>query len=627
MKTTLAMLVSACVVACSVGLSACGGGGGGTTTCTSGIAGLCDKLSDPGTTPVVGSVFMQLALTDGAGTTVTSVAPERAGVLHAAVADGSGKPVPNTAITFTSTDKTGAFVPASGTALTNAAGLAQVGLVAGAQTGAFTVTATAAVGDNSLVARVSYTVAYPTLAFSQITFVSALPQNIAIKGTGGPGRQESSTVTFKVLDKSGKPVAGTLVNFFVFSSTGITTGTGGLTLSPNSAYSGADGSVSTVVQSGIVNTPVRISATISGSNPAVTSLSDQLVVSTGIPDQNSFSLSTQLFNVEGMSVDGCASPTGSKINVMLSDHFNNPVPDGTAVSFTTEGGSIGASCLTGLGSCAVDFCAAAPRPADGRVTVLAYALGEESFSDDPMIKDGINRYDPGEPYQDLREPFRYDRAVSNAQAMAANLPTYSSAMPATGEPFIDTDGNGLWNSTGDGAYNGVLNVDPVTQQTVSNGNRPTVHVRQSIVLVLSGSTAAVTPLSTLPLQLERCVSGTPFVNFPKSFSFAVRDTNPTIFPGNTLAGNVLPAGTTIEFSASMGTILGGYKFVVPNTNETSSAVWTYPVAVQSTVRQGGPSVTPGDAYVCENAVTGGLLSIKVTTPLGIVSTWSYPISN
>lgn len=57
--------------------------------------------------------------------------------------------------------------------------------------------------------------------------------------------------------------------------------------------------MSTVVSSGIVNTPVRISATIAGTSPAVTSISDELVVSSGIPDQNSFSLSTKTFNVEG----------------------------------------------------------------------------------------------------------------------------------------------------------------------------------------------------------------------------------------------------------------------------------------------------------------------------------------
>ena len=87
-----------------------------------------------------------------------------------------------------------------------------------------------------------------------------------------------------------------------------------------------------------MNTPVRVTATIRGTSPAVTSTSDQLVISTGIPDQNSFSLSTSIFNVEGANFDGCPSNIGSTVSVCLGDHFNNPVPDGTAVSFTAEGG-------------------------------------------------------------------------------------------------------------------------------------------------------------------------------------------------------------------------------------------------------------------------------------------------
>jgi hypothetical protein len=64
------------------------------------------------------------------------------------------------------------------------------------------------------------------------------------------------------------------------------------------------------------------------------------------------------------------------------------------------------------GECSVRFCAGNPRPADGRVTILAYALGEESFVD----SNGNNRYDAGEPFTDLGDPFRNDRAVTDANA-------------------------------------------------------------------------------------------------------------------------------------------------------------------------------------------------------------------
>ncbi|MDH3461223.1 MAG: hypothetical protein OEM00_09685, partial [Burkholderiaceae bacterium] len=662
----------------SAALAGCGGGGDPPAVCQPGVStmqfpnGCLDAAAGAG-----GIATLTLSLTDSSGAAITQVAPANAGELRALLKDAKGVAVPKTRVSFTTGDKTGVFVPSSGTALTDANGLARVGLPAGTQAGAFTATANAVASGVATTGRIDYAVTFPTLTLSalaitpaslsaggtaslgvtvlngpnpftpaqsvsftspcaaagkatisspvvtvngvastsytdkgcggadtitaatsladatftrtgtvtvlaatagQIAFVSALPQNIAMKGTGGPGRQESSTVKFKVLDKNGNPVAGAVVDFFVFSNTGTTSGTGGLTLNPTTATSGADGTVFTVVASGIVNTPVRISATISGTNPAVTSISDQLVISTGIPDQGSFSLSTEIFNVEGMNHDGCDTPIGSRVRVSLADHFNNPVPDGTAVSFTAEGGTVDASCLTGLvnttltdgavitqkgipGQCSVRFCAAQPRSADGRITILAYALGEEDFQDDPNIPNSINRYDPSENFDDLCEPFRSDRAITNGEAnstvKSANPDKGESACPTPeiGEPYIDTNGDGLYTKTGNGQYNGVLNFDPVTQQTVANSKTPAVHVRASLVQVLSTSGANLTALGALPVALSHCVDGTPFVNVPKTLPIAIRDGNPTVFAGNILPGNILPAGTTIEFTASNGKIL------------------------------------------------------------------------
>ena len=738
------------VVLLSSTLCGCGGGGGGTpaeaATCGTMLRPvLCGLDTGSG---VQGVASLKLVLVDAAGAALTQVSPDHAGTVQAMVKDGLGAAVPNVAVNFTTSDKSGVFVPASGSALTDANGLARVGLPAGSQAGAFTLTAGATVSGAVTSARVDYAVVFPTLTLSalrltpsnlsaggtgslavtvlsgsspfvpaqsvsftspcaaagkalisspvitvngvastsytdkgcgatdtitattrlgdasfsragdvtvlsaiagQIAFVSALPQNIAVRGTGGPGRQETSTVTFKVLDKNGNPVAGVSVDFFVFSNTGTAAGTGGLSLSPTTASSGADGSVSTVVAAGIVNTPVRISASLSATHPAVTSISDQLVVSTGIADQNSFSLSTKTFNVEGMNYDGCPSPVGSMVRASLADHFNNPVPDGTAVSFTAEGGAIDASCLTGLvstqltngtvvtqkgiaGECSVRFCPASPRPVDGRVTILAYALGEESFADDPSIPNSINRFDPGESFQDLCEPFRSDKAIRDSEANPTVMDAKngrSCPSPAVGEPYIDTNGDGLHNRTGDGKYNGVLNMDPATQQTVINGRTPTVHVRASLVQVLSTSGAAITLLSVLPIQLDHCVDGTPFVNGAKTIGMAVRDVNPTIFPGNTLAGNILPAGTSIAITASNGRLLSDANFIVPNTNEPSSAAWTYFVSLQSDAVQSGPAAVPGSNqnYLCTNPVTSGLLTVKVTTPLGLVTTQAFSVTD
>lgn len=489
----------------------------------------------------------------------------------------------------------------------------------------------------------------------QLAFVSALPQNISLKGTGGAGRQESSTVVFRLRDRNGNPLSGQRIDF------SLTTTVGGLSINPASSTTGADGTASTTVAGGTVNTPVRVIATIPGS--AITSLSDQLVVSTGVPDQNSFTLATEIFNVEGMHFSGCPAPTGSMVTVRLADHFNNPAPDGTAVSFTAEGGTIDGSCLTGLvnttltggtvvqqkgipGSCTVRFCAANPRPDDGRVTILAYALGEESFEDTK----GTNIFfETSDAFQDLGEPFRNDRAITHRNAnanwakdanwlkdgklLAGQGPddgwSSGNGIRVPGETFIDSNSSGSWDSAGDAVYNGVLRQN-------GGATRLVTHVRGALVQVLSTSTAAITSLGPQSVALSHCVNGTPFVNTAVTLQLAIRDTNPTLFALNRagaeplrlpidLPGNILPAGTKIEFSASNGTILSERSYVVPNTSEPSAQAWIYTVQMQSDATQTSPAGTP--PLYCSNAVTNGTLTVKVTTPSGMVTSKSYPVSD
>jgi hypothetical protein len=476
---------------------------------------------------------------------------------------------------------------------------------------------------------------------SQIAFVSATPQNLALIGTGGPGRQETSTVIFKVLNSSSVAVPGVAVDFTLF---GLPTGaaTGGITLTPASAVSGSDGTVMTVIAAGTVNTPVRVLATLHGSAPVVSAVSDELVVSTGIPDQNGMSLSTETYNVEGAAHDGCAGPVGSIVRVSLSDHFRNPVPDGTAVSFTAEGGAIGASCRTGLissitngvetftkgvpGVCTVNFCSASPRATDGRITIMAYALGEESYTENSALPFSINRYDLGELFDDLCEPFRDDAALMFADTTVKDSKLTACPFPAASEVYIDTNGDGRYNAIGDGLYNGVLNVDPATGKTLANNRSPTVHVRRSLVQVLSTSSAAISAVSATPLVLDKCIDGVPFVNAPVPFTVAVRDLNPTIFPGNTLAGNILPAGTVISIQVNNGVIVGGdSSYTVANSNDTSQLNWYRTVLVRSDATQSSATAVP--PLACTDTTKSGLLNVRVVSPIGVVTTSSYTVND
>ena len=105
-------------------------------------------------------------------------------------------------------------------------------------------------------------------------------------------------------------------------------------------------------------------------------------MTTGIPTANSFSLAVGCFNIEGLDLDGVTTD----VTARLGDRFQNPVPDGTAVTFTAEGGNILSQCTTTTnategGVCTVSYRSSNPRPTNGRVTLLAKAIGEESFVD------------------------------------------------------------------------------------------------------------------------------------------------------------------------------------------------------------------------------------------------------
>lgn len=734
------MLMALCAL-----LQACGGGSGGPNgTCATLDPTRSSSLPGCPNTPVTpSSPSLTVALSNATGAATSTVTPGQPATLTATLLDASGAAVANTVISFVSTDKTGSFLPASGSALSDAKGTASVNVLAGTTAGAYSVTASATAGGKLISAVGAYTVSLPAVTLSapvinpttlaaggtagltvtaqtggavytpalsvtftspcvaagkasisspvatvngvastsytdqgcggadtimasatvfgatvgssgvltvmpstagQLAFVSALPQNIALKGTGGAGRQESSTVTFKVLDRNGNPVSGQTVSF------ALNTTAGGLSLNPSSAITGATGLVTTTVQSGTVNTPVRVTATLAS---GVSTVSDQLTVSTGVPDQNSFTLSAAILNVEGGDFNGCPTPTGANgpgatITARLGDHFHNPVPDGTAVSFTASGGTVDASCLTGLtsttltdgtvitqkgtpGECTVRYCSGNPRPANDRVTVLAYALGEESFTD----TNGNNLYDAGEPFTDLGEPFRNDRAITNANAnFTDDAWSSGNAVRAAGEQYIDSNGNGVWNAAGDGVYNGVLRSAASVNTTAAN----TIHVRQALVMVLSKSTPAITWIdaatnsSTGPLALSHCVDGSAsFVNDTRTFRFAIRDSNPTVFAGNTgakrglpydLPGNPLPAGSTIAFSASNGLILGdGTPLVVPNTNSPDASGWIY------TVQMISDASLQASGGTCTNPVTSGALTIKVTTPSGVITSKSFSVTD
>lgn len=196
-----------------------------------------------------------------------------------------------------------------------------------------------------------------------IEFVSVSNDFIAIQQAGGLGRPTSSVVTFRLLDENTNPVSNQEIQF------ALNTGNGGVSIDPQVGFTNADGIVTTTVTSGTVPTPVRITASYAETgNPTISQVSDGINIGTGLADNNSFTLAVETHNLEALNLAG----TETEVTAFAADHFNNPVPDGTTVQFTTEGGAIfPPSCQTVNGTCSVTWRSQDPRPLSGAKVYLS----------------------------------------------------------------------------------------------------------------------------------------------------------------------------------------------------------------------------------------------------------------
>jgi hypothetical protein len=128
-----------------------------------------------------------------------------------------------------------------------------------------------------------------------IAFLNAMPSNVGLQGTG---RQQTSAVTFQVLSTAGGPQVGATANFT------LSTTFGGITLQPASAVTGAAGKVQTTVKSGTRATSVRVTATTTVTAGPISTQSNLLTITTGIPDEKGISLAVSCPNIEAWNVDG-----------------------------------------------------------------------------------------------------------------------------------------------------------------------------------------------------------------------------------------------------------------------------------------------------------------------------------
>ncbi|QIR14820.1 Ig-like domain-containing protein [Shewanella aestuarii] len=420
-----------------------------------------------------------------------------------------------------------------------------------------------------------------------ISFVSAQPENIGILGTGGV---ESSTVKFKVLDKNGNPVSNQEVSF------SLNTSVGGVAITPILATTNNQGIVQTVVTSGTVATSLRVTATVeNGAVPAITSQSKQLIISTGIPDQDSFSLSAEVLNAEGWNRDG----TTVVVTARMADAFNNPVPDGTTVSFTTEGGSIEDACQTVKGACSVTWTSQLPRPEGeviidgtglmnrnpdsalsydpalnvygniygqkygGRATITATAIGEESFPD----LNGNGRFDASEVSEFLNgrdvtgQAFDLNDAFNDYNEDGIFNPQQTGGQNGGAlEELIDFNSNGVFD-TKDGLYNGVLCSTPAHAGCADGvSDSKSIYVRRSLVMVMSGSKA----FATAPDDI--IINDRDGIHLGGNITIVGKGAASVYFTISDLHNQQMPAGTIVRFKTTAGSVVSDSEYVWPSTN-------------------------------------------------------------
>ncbi|WP_404340312.1 hypothetical protein [Pseudoalteromonas mariniglutinosa] len=504
------------------------------------------------------------------------------------------------------------------------------------------ISATVVTGGNVATKTININVA--AAQTGSISFVGASNQVLAIKGVGGQSLTENSLLTFQLLDVNGNPVSQKRIEFSLSQNPG------GASLDNTFQFTNNEGLASVNVRSGksagvlSVTASHQLQGGASTQGNIISIVSNDLTVTTGIPDQDSFTLAAETFNTESLNLAGILV----NLTVYAADHFNNFVPDNTAVYLATEGGAVGTVdgeqfsdlllCRTVDGVCTAQwrsqnpipyhhsiyknavedkcdrfFGQAAPcslgiresqldqngdlitylddngapitleqapsqapidYPLGGRATVLAYAVGEESFND-VSANGEFNQNEFDSVLQDLPEAFIdfNENGIFDGAAVAPTNPIDSNG--GENEWYIERSGaldNGQYDS-GDGIYNGLLCSDEAF--AVGACTTDTVNVRSTTELVMSGSTPyirAVTALDDCTLSDGINLEPSDLAGMCDINLIDISDSTPysaisvTIYFSD-IHNNPLPAGTTVNVTADNGVLRGLTEYTVISTSQ------------------------------------------------------------
>ncbi|WOT04775.1 Ig-like domain-containing protein [Shewanella youngdeokensis] len=466
--------------------------------------------------------------------------------------------------------------------------------------------ATVTAGNETLTADLDFNLAQQTLA--NLSFVSAEPASIRIKGAGGTDASESSLITFSVTDANGQAIAQQTVDFTLDTTVGgIAFSNGDPTIS---SISNSAGLVTTTVLSGTIPTPVRVvaTATTGTDEESVTSQSEQLTINTGLPQQLGFSVSADTVNPEAGDHNGEVVT----ITAYASDSFGNPAPDDTTINFTAEGGQIEPSCVTLGGTCSVEWTSTSPRPTDHRVTVLAYALGHETFFD----TNGNNVFDDADGGAIALACLDDDGSAKACSGNGLDIDTYhaqgfidlgdafrdddESGDHTSGEPYFNTAADNY--NTGDELFNG----PQCTSSSLCGTEQANkTYIRKALIITMSGSEAyfEIEQDGTPIYSNDNATISTTEIPAGDASTFTVR-----FFDS---AGQIMPAQSTLTTTASAGE-LDADAFEVRNRNSLVGSTTSFTLINGNEAGSGEPDET-------------SIISIEVVTPKSIKSSIGFNV--
>ncbi|MFL0808676.1 MAG: Ig-like domain-containing protein [Oceanobacter sp.] len=403
------------------------------------------------------------------------------------------------------------------------------------------------------------TITIADIELGAISYDEATADAISISTIGDAVLPKQAVLTFTVTDENGDNLENETVEFE------LTNTTGGVALAQPSDVTNADGQVTAIINSGTSHTVVAVIAKVQveGADTVdkaddiyIQTSSQPITVTTGIADQDSFSVSVDVQNPGAYDKNGVSLT----VSAYAADQYQNPVADGTAINFTAESGIIGSSCLTADGTCSVTWTSSGVRPGNhdpslsrvneielscrafssdstdptypsssgsqpfeqycferfeegyktvlGMTTIMAYTSGEAGFTDqngngkfDFFDIDGDDSFtlgvDETEPFVALPEAFRDDDNDGDLSEDAT-----------TGRPvefFADFDSDGSYDDKPD-YYQGVVCSDALLEQEHETGEghcHQLTHISSDVRIIQSTATAPDMTLYTFNSSTEK----------------------------------------------------------------------------------------------------------------------------